>query len=799
MKNISQIFTLVLLILAMSACGENSAETAVTAVPSTPTPPAEEIQSAPPAAAQDFIIVATDAPNPPYTLFDDFGVVEGFDSRVMESIAANADLAYELIVTPYEGVLENIANPNNRDFDAIIANLVIPDSPEPGIAYTDPYLEIGQVIVVLADNETLQSAQDIGPGMLIGVAQNSQGEDVARDMIGVAEQDLQNHYENGVQALQALIDEGVTAVIIDSTIAEHYAAQLSDQIKIVGGDGREAWLTSKAYAIAVAEDNTILLEKLNAAISVAKESGDIDHEIAAWLIPPDNLEPGESRVGTPEDELFIGILGNIPEMDPASQSDLIAWEVKNNTMSGLYRFNSDNELVPLLAGAAPIISEDGLEYTISLRPNLSFPDGSELNADDVKWSVDRARSLGNFNVNNVLKDSDDNFYADDDAVQVIDPLTVKFVLQEPLSTFPALLATPPFFPISSSCYSETWDNTSICGGLGPYTIVDWIPGDRLRLRANPAWPGRPSPAFADITLRFYDDPALLRRSLEEFGSIDMAWRGIPDTDFAELQTLDLNGDGEADFKPWTGAADFKSYLMFNHETPPWDKAEVRQAVALALDREALASEIFSGNRLPLLSPVPDTVPGHVPTLPPRDLARAQALLQAAGYSAEVPLAIELWYVSDGRYSNHEEAYANAIKNQLEETGIFQVNLASAPFDQFRIQVSECNYPAYLLGWPSPGRPVEYLDVMPWTEFFVTSNSFCSNYESPAMTELVNAIFAETDRNARLVLYEQMQQEWAKDLPTLDILQEPTRAISLPNVDNVQIDALGLLHYEMLTK
>jgi peptide/nickel transport system substrate-binding protein len=321
----------------------------------------------------------------------------------------------------------------------------------------------------------------------------------------------------------------------------------------------------------------------------------------------------------------------------------------------------------------------------------------------------------------------------------------------------------------------------------------------MRLQANPNWPGQPAPAFENITLRFYNDPASLRRSLEEFGSIDIVWRGLPYADFTELQTLDINADGAEDFVPWTGPADFKSYLMFNHEAEPWDKPGVRQAVALALDRPALAAETFAGSRLPLLSPVPDAVPGHVPALPARNLAEAQALLQAAGYSEAVPLEIELWYVNDGRYSNNEEAYANALKTQLEETGVFKVTLANAAFDQFRAQVSECNYPLYLLGWPSPGRPVDYLDVMPWTEFFVTSNSFCSNYESPAMTELVTAIFAETDATARLALYEQFQQEWAKDLPTLDILQEPTRAISLPNVNNVHIDALGLLHYEALTK
>ncbi|HEX6386559.1 MAG TPA: hypothetical protein VF177_17950, partial [Anaerolineae bacterium] len=93
------------------------------------------------------------------------------------------------------------------------------------------------------------------------------------------------------------------------------------------------------------------------------------------------------------------------------------------------------------------------------------------------------------------------------------------------------------------------------------------------------------------------------------------------------------------------------------------------------------------------------------------------------------------------------------------------------------------------------------DASSWTDFFVqnTDRGLCSNYESEAMTALVNAAREELDPVARTALYAQIQQLWAQELPTLDLLQEPRRAVSLNNVGNVQIDALGLLHYEVLTK
>jgi peptide/nickel transport system substrate-binding protein len=156
-------------------------------------------------------------------------------------------------------------------------------------------------------------------------------------------------------------------------------------------------------------------------------------------------------------------------------------------------------------------------------------------------------------------------------------------------------------------------------------------------------------------------------------------------------------------------------------------------------------------------------------------------------------------VDDGRYSDVEAAYAAALQSQLEETGVFQVTLTGAPFEQFIGQVSECNLSAYLMGWPSPGRPADYLGPGAWTDVILTSSTFCPNYDSPAIDTFLQAADEEIDLAARLTVYGDIQQLWAQDFPTVDLLQEPRIAISLSNVNNVQIDAMGLMHYEFLTK
>ncbi len=813
MKNISVnrqfqtmwLLGLLLLFVLLTGCQQGVSEEMVaepTIMPVDADPTAIPV----PTRDRDFVVIATDAPLPPFTRFDEFGNVEGFDSAVMENIAAIAGLEYEFVVTPHQGVLDILATGNSVDFDAVMSSLLVPETGQEGIVYTEPYLEVGQVLLVLADEKELLSHEDLRPGMAIGVQHGSYGEQTALEILQIGEDDLFNEYEKADQVVQALLDETVRAVIIDSHSADYFAESFPQQLQISGGDGDEAWISRKSYGIAVAANNSELLAKLNDAIAQMKADQVIKRLTVAWLIlddlPAGSIDPGESRVGTPAGEFFIGVIGKLEDMDPASSSsDFINWEIMNNSMSGLYRFSAENELQPVLAESMPTISEDKLEYTIQLKQGLLFPDGSDFTAEDVRWSVIRASRLGNFLVNSTLMDANEDNFADADAVQVMDPFTVKFILQEPTAHFPSLLATPPYFPISDECYAETADPGSSCGGLGPYTIANWDGGDRIRLEANPQWPGRPAPAFENIIVRFYDDVAGMRKSLAEFQSIDLAWSGLPYSDFVELQNQDLDGDGSPDIKPWDGPATFKSYLIFEQKTSPWDSKQVRQAVAYALDRNAIVEDVFGGSRIPLLSPIPDAIPGHESVLQATDHEMVRSLMLEAGYTPDNPLEITIWFVNDGRYSAQEEQYINAISDQLEATGVFLVDISGAPWDQFRVQISQCGYAAYLLGWPSPGRPADTLDPSSWTDFFVenTDRVFCSNYESAEMDELLLASRKENDAALRAGVYAQIQALWANELPTLDITQEPRRALSLAKVDDVGIDALGLLHYELLTK
>ncbi|MEM8860996.1 MAG: ABC transporter substrate-binding protein, partial [Chloroflexota bacterium] len=686
----------------------------------------------------DFITVAIDAPsrNRDFAAIDEYGRVQGFDPDLMADIAAHTGIDVEFVVTNFDGMLDSVAD---GEFDAAISEIIIPGEVPEGIVFTNPYLSVGQVLVVRANNDSVNSPADLSSDNRIGVEAASAGAQTARTVLNIRGGQI-FEFESTPAALQGLIDQEVDAVIVDSDDATQYANNYYQQLRIAGEEASGAWISSRNYGIVVAEENQILLDVLNKAINEARTDGTVDRLSRAWLTNQDRLVAGESLIGTLDRELVVGMVAESINMDPIAGPDAISWELKTNTMSGLVGYTPDNEMVPLLAESLPSVSANGLEYIFTLKQGLIFPDGSELSAEDVRFSFLRASAGGNFLVNAFLKDENIDGFADEDSVEIVDDLTIRINLDEAASHFLSVLATPAFFVISDECYPFEADPESICGGIGPYQIQDWAAGDQVRLKANPQWPGAP-PAFENIQLRFYVDGTQMRNSLES-GAIDVAWLGLPLADLIELR------DNEV-YKEWQGPAAFKSYLVFEHDTPPWNNALVRQAAALAIDRAPLAN-IFQGTRLPLYSPVPDTVPGHQSTQPTRDLEQAITLLNRAGYTEENKAIVTIDYTNDDRYSTFEEEYAQLLADQLEETGIFDVTLRGAAYDSFRATSATCQSGAFLLGWPPSGQPPNYIDPAHWTYYFLfNTGGVCSNFEDLQMSTTISSLelLDPTDTNS----------------------------------------------------
>ena len=175
--------------------------------------------------------------------------------------------------------------------------------------------------------------------------------------------------------------------------------------------------------------------------------------------------------------VILGTTDKITVLDPAKCYDFYTWEVFNNIGEGLLKYKpGTTEIVPGIAKSYEV-KENGKVYIFHLRPGLKFTDGEPLDAAAVKYSIDRVMRLG--------LDPSWLVSAFVEKVEVVDKLTVKFILKKPVSYFPALVATVPYFPVSPKSYPANKTAEPLVGHYGPYKIKRWIRDVELVLEANP--------------------------------------------------------------------------------------------------------------------------------------------------------------------------------------------------------------------------------------------------------------------------------------------------------------------------
>ncbi|MEM2740273.1 MAG: ABC transporter substrate-binding protein, partial [Candidatus Bathyarchaeia archaeon] len=275
--------------------------------------------------------------------------------------------------------------------------------------------------------------------------------------------------------------------------------------------------------------------------------------------------------------IIMGTTDKITVLDPAKAYDFYTWEVFNNIGEGLLKYRpGTTELEPGIAESYEV-SRDGSIYTFKLRKGLKFTDGADLNASAVKYSIDRVMRLG--------LDPSWLVSAFVDRVEVVDTYTVRFILKKPVSYFPSLVATVPYFPVSPKSYPPDEVAEPTVGHYGPYKIKSWVRDVELILEANPGYYGSPpkTPVFA---VKFYKDAASMRLAVEA-GEIDIAWRTL-----RPMDVQDLKRKGVLTVEEVPGP--YIRYIVLRCKDKPFDDVKLRRAVAAAVDRGRIVEEVYKG-------------------------------------------------------------------------------------------------------------------------------------------------------------------------------------------------------------
>lgn len=437
-------------------------------------------------------------------------------------------------------------------------------------------------------------------------------------------------------------------------------------------------------------------------------------------------------------DIVVGLPLEPPHLDPTAGAAAAIDEVGYaNIFEGLTRIGSKGEVLPDLAESWEI-SADGKVYTFKLHTGVKFHDGTTFDAEDVKFSLDRARAENSTNAQKGL-------FAQIDTVEVVDPATVKVTLKQPQGAF---------------LYNMGWGDAVIVApesaegnkekpiGTGPFKFVNWAKGSSITIEKNADYWGEP--VYLDkAEFRIIPDaaaavPALLSGDVQAFANV-----GLGDA-LAQVES-------DPRFKVVIGSTEGETILSTNNKKAPFDNLKVRQAIAHALDREEIIKGASSGLGTPIGS---HFSPGNAAYVDltgtyPHDVAKAKELMKEAGLEGGFKATLKMppvAYARDG---------GQIIASQLKEIGI-ELELIPVEWADWLKQVfTDKDYDLTIISHVEPNDIGIY-----------ARKDYYFQYDNPAFDKVMAELDVTSDEAKRNELFGQAQKILADDAVNGFLFQLP---------------------------
>ena len=284
-------------------------------------------------------------------------------------------------------------------------------------------------------------------------------------------------------------------------------------------------------------------------------------------------------------------------LDAADAIDGPSFDVVYNIHEGLVGLSETGEIVPVLATSWSL-SEDRLSWTFNLREGVKIHDGTNFNADVVKFNFDRVMNAANELAN--VKQWEPHI----SSVEVVDALTVKFNTKKPYGSLPSLLASD-FGKLMNSpgaveVHGDKYGRNPV--GTGPFMYDSWTPGIKLVLKKNPDYWGG-APAIDSVEYRPSPEGSARVLALEA-GDVDLI-NQVPAQDLARLQESDEYGLSNRTISRLF-------YWAFNHTKDVWSNPQVRIALNRAVDRQSIVDNVLYGAGEAANSYISPTAFGSIP-------------------------------------------------------------------------------------------------------------------------------------------------------------------------------------------
>lgn len=397
--------------------------------------------------------------------------------------------------------------------------------------------------------------------------------------------------------------------------------------------------------------------------------------------------------------------------------------VFHNVYETLTRYNATTlEIDPLIAESYEA-SEDGLTWTFVIRQGMKFHDGTDVNAEAVKFSIDRTRdiNMGSAYVWDAV-----------DTIEVVDEYTVQFNLAYPTplqyvasSGYAAFIMSPTAIEANG----EDWLKEGNDAGSGPYVVAKSTMGEEVVLQAFPEyWGGWTEGQYDTVVIKKISETSS-RRQLVESGEVTAAYE-LPAEDVEALSTND--GVNIVQAKTFTNLL-----FQLNTQVEPLNNVKVRQALSYAFPYEDVLLYAAGGYGSKPRGVIPEGIVGHSDEVPQYtfDLDKAKELLVEAGHP-DGGFELDLHYLSGDEL---QKKTAELYKSELGKIGV-TLNIRSMPWDSY-YDVALSPNPEdrqdifALYWWPDNALPASWFYMLYYTEEMISWNM--SYYSDPAYDALID--------------------------------------------------------------
>ncbi|HEX7736266.1 MAG TPA: peptide ABC transporter substrate-binding protein [Ktedonobacteraceae bacterium] len=524
---------------------------------------------------------------------------------------------------------------------------------------------------------------------------------------------------------------------------------------------------------------------------------------------------------------YADVATDIASFDPAQANDQPSLEAITMVFTGLVQLDDKLQVQPQLAQSYEI-SEDGLTYTFHLRPHLKFSDGAPLSASDVAYSIDRALSPALANLSGVtltylglLKNAServDNKVSTliGDSIKIVDPQTVQLTTDTQSSYFLQALTYPTSFVVEKRVidkwgtkWTDHLNDNGGQGGAGPFKVQSYNHTTGIVFASNPNYYG-PRAQLQRVSFDFYKTPqaafAAYQANQADFVKAvppeqQSVAKALPNNQYTQTSELTID------------------YIAMNYLYKPFDNLHIRQAFALAVNKNIIANAIYNGARTPTCHIIPQGMPGYDANLrcpggvsTRGDVIKAKALfeqgLQEEGLTLATFPPVKITYQSampalDNMINTLRQQWQQALNvnvttQTMDYEPLVQAETKTACTQNDLAPCLNQGLQMWIAAWGA-----DYPDPQNWItqQFDQNAPNNLLNYgqnlgtTAKAQQQLqieMEKADVEPDQQARMIQYGQIEQQLVNDVAWLPIDQRSNSTALKPYVAGQTSNPLSLI-------